>query len=185
MRRTILVTVFGALTLAACVSTYNVSEDVRQLSLGFTDPRWNGVTVPDGQQCLRFGGREPGTPEIEVGGIPATADALVVEYTDRSWGSVGWHGKIGFNIEPGTTTFVIPSVPGHSFDLPEGFFLIAEHRAPHWDVAGAYLPPCSGAGGLGNSYYATVKAIVKAKSEGKKPLLLAEDVIQMGNTSEH
>lgn len=172
-----MVTVFGTLTLTAC-SAYDVSENVRQLSLSFTDPRWDGGNVPDGQQCLRFGGREPGTPELKVGGIPATADALVVEYTDRSWGAVGWHGKIGFNIEPGVTTYVIPSVPGHSFDLPEGFYLIAEHRAPHWDVAGAYLPPCSG--GLGNSYYATVKAIVKAKSDDNKPLLLAENVIQMG-----
>ena len=180
MKKAILVTVFSAFILTACASRYNVSENVFQLSLSFTDPLWDGKNVPDGQQCHKFGGKEAGTPELKVRGIPATADALVVEYSDRSWGPIGGHGKIGYHIEAGTEAIVIPSVPGHSFNLPEGFFVVTEHMAPHWDAAGAYLPPCSGAGGLGNRYYATVNAIVKAKSEGEKPLLVAEGTIEMG-----
>ncbi len=147
MKKAILVTAFSAIILSACASQYNVSEDVQQLSLSFTDPIWDGKNVPDGQQCRRFGGKEAETPELKVVGIPIAADALVVEYGDRSWGSVGAHGKIGYHIEPGTQSIVIPSIPAHSFDLPDGFYLVDEHLAPHWDTAGAYLPPCSG--GLG------------------------------------
>lgn len=88
MKKTILVTVFSAFILIACASPYKESENVLQLSLGFTDP--------------------------------------------------------------------------------------------HWDAAGAYLPPCSGAGGIGHKYYAIVKAIVRAKSEDEKPLLVAKGTIQMG-----
>ncbi len=182
MRKAILLTVFSAFVLTACASRYDVAENMHQLNVSFTDPQWDGENVPDGQQCRQFGGKKSATPELKVEGIPATADALVVEYNDLSYGPMnhGVHGIIGFDIEPGTTTIVIPSVPGHSFDLPKGFFLVAEHRAPHWDAAGAYLPPCSGSGGLGSSYSATIKAIVKTKSEGEKHLLLAEGVIQMG-----
>jgi len=180
MIKVILFTVFCAIVLSACASRYNTSENVLQLGLSFTDSLWDGKNVPDGQQCRKFGGEKAGTPEIKVTGIPAIADALVVEYTDRSWGAVGAHGKIGYHIEPGAEAVVVPSIPGHSYDLPSGFFLVSEHQAPHWDVAGAYLPPCSGSGGLGNRYYATVKAIVRAKSEGEKPLLLAEETIEMG-----
>ena len=180
MKKTIWVAVFTAYILTACVTPYNVSENLLQLRLSFTNPQWDGETIPPGQQCQKFGGKASGTPQMKVEGIPIEADALVVEYTDRSWGPIGGHGKIGYYIEPGADTIVIPSVPGHSFDLPEGFFLVSEHAAPHWDTAGAYLPPCSGAGGVGNRYYAIVKAIVGAKSEGEKPLLVARGSIEMG-----
>ncbi len=182
MRKIILITVFSAVLLTACVSRYEVAENMFSLNVSFTDLQWDGKNVPEGQQCRKFGGKKSATPELKVEGIPATADALVVEYNDLSYSpmSNGGHGIIGYEIETGATSTIIPSVPGHSFDLPEGFFLITAHQAPHWDEAGAYLPPCSGFGGLGSSYSATVKAIVKARTEGEKPLLLAEDVISMG-----
>ena len=180
MIKAILITIFSAFILFACASPYVVSDNVHKLSISFSGSLWNGESVPDGQQCQKFGGNESATPELKVQQIPTKADALVVEYTDRSWGPVGGHGKIGYYIEPGIETVVIPSVPAHSFDLPEGFFLVAEHLAPHWDTAGAYLPPCSGAGGLGHRYYATVRAIAKASPEDGKPLLLAVGEIEMG-----
>lgn len=69
----------------------------------------------------------------------------------------GGHGKIGYRIPANASTVNIPSVTGHTFDLPKGFFLIEAQRAPKWDKVGAYLPPCSG--GKGNDYYITVKAV--------------------------
>lgn len=43
---------------------------------------------------------------------------------------------------------------------------------------GAYLPPCSG--GRGHSYYATVKAVYKARRAGEESRLLGERVIELG-----
>ena len=178
MSKVILATVFTAFMLTA--GAYNGSENVPQLNLSLADPRWDGENVPDGQQCRKFGGKKAETPALKVSEIPATTDALVVEYGDYSWGSDGGHGKIGYHIEPGTESIVIPSVPGHSFDLPEGFFLVKAHLAPHWDAAGAYLPPCSSGSGSGHIYYVVVKAIVRAKSEDEEHSLTAEGEIAIG-----
>ena len=90
----------------------------------------------------------------------------------------GGHGKIGYKISPGSKEITIPSVPGHSFELPETFFIVAPHQAPGWDIAGAYMPPCSG--GNGNNYYVTVKAV--DLDEGKKDSFKELDhvVLEMG-----
>jgi hypothetical protein len=73
---------------------------------------------------------------------------------------------------------VIPSVPGHNFDLPEGFFILSPHQAPNWDKAGAYQPPCSG--GNGNSYYATVNAVYQETPESNEFKLLGQAIIELG-----
>ena len=41
--------------------------------------------------------------------------------------------------------------------MPQNMFIHKEHKGLKRGNAGAYLPPCSG--GIGNSYYATVKAL--------------------------
>jgi hypothetical protein len=69
----------------------------------------------------------------------------------------GGHGKLGFVIAQNEGEILLPEVQGNQFGLPEGVFMVAPHRAPEWDNAGAYLPPCSG--GSGNEYYATVEAV--------------------------
>ena len=66
----------GAFTSAACAA------DAR-LEAQFADPAWDGVTVPDGYQCGKFGGTG-GSPPLRVSGIPAESDALVLEFSDRS-----------------------------------------------------------------------------------------------------
>ena len=103
-----------------------------------------------------------------------------MEYSDRDWPPMdeGGHGKIGYRIPEGTTEIVIPSVPGHTFNLPEGFFLVAGHQGSSWDKAGAYMPPCSG--GMGNRYYVTVKAVYQASLENKEFELLGQSVLELG-----
>lgn len=142
----------------------------------FADPAWNGKKAPDGQQCQKFGGKGV-SPELEVGGIPEGANAIVLEFSDRSYAPMdnGGHGMFGFEIEPRAGAVTVPSVPGHTFDLPPGFFLVREQQAPSWDQAGAYLPPCSG--GRGNAYYVTVKAVHR---QGEEIHELASVVLEMG-----
>ena len=146
------------------------------LQLSFVDGAWAGDEIPDGQQCQKFEGKGR-SPELEVSGIPEAADLLVVEFSDRSYAAMdkGGHGKIGFRIEPGSGTVTIPSVAGHTVDLPQGFVVVEEHQAPNWDKPGAYLPPCSG--GRGNEYYLTVRAVHKMGDEREE---LASASLEMG-----
>ena len=90
----------------------------------------------------------------------------------------GGHGKIGYTIAPGTVEATVPSVPGHTFSLPEGFFLVAAQTNPSWDKAGAYLPPCSG--GRGNYYYVTIKAVLQSPDKSQKTRVLATTKLELG-----
>ena len=147
------------------------------LEVAFVDPEWNGTSVPPGHQCQKFGGTY-GSPALRVSGIPERANALVLEFSDRSYAPMdhGGHGKLGFEIEAGSSAVEIPSAPPHRAVLPAGFWTVAQHGAPGWDKPGAYLPPCSG--GRGNAYYVTVKAIVR---DGEAVTELAQATLEMGS----
>lgn len=139
-----------------------------------TDSKWDGKTVPKGQQCDKFGGKAM-SPSLAVSGIPAEADALILAFDDRSYGPMnnGGHGQVIYKISKGADSVNVPSVPPHTFDLPNGFTMLAAHRAPTWDTAGAYMPPCSG--GNGNEYVVVVKAVImKGDNVGK--MLIKTDV---------
>ena len=156
------------------------SEPVHVLELAFADSEWNGDKVPSGQQCHRQGGENPSTPRIAVENIPEGTDAIILEFSDRTFSPMnnGGHGKIGFEISAGTKEVVIPSVPGHSFELPEGFFLVQEHKASSYDTAGAYMPPCSG--GTGHHYYVTIKAVKVLSKEDKTFVMLGQGILELG-----
>jgi methyltransferase (TIGR00027 family) len=158
----------------------SVKEPVGTFQVLFADPEWDGERVPKGQQCLRFGGNNPSTPSLVVKNIPRGTTAVIMEYSDKSYYPMdqGGHGKIGYCIADDKRYVTIPPVPGHSFDLPEGFFLVSRHRGGAWDRAGAYMPPCSG--GRGNLYYVTVKAVNNVRDDNKTFDVLDETVLQMG-----
>ena len=146
------------------------------LEVELADPSWDGVKVPDGQQCQKFGGQGE-SPALAVSGIPSGASHLVLEFSDRSYPPMdkGGHGKVAYAIEAGATAVTVPPVPGHTMELPPGFTLVEAQQAPQWDKAGAYLPPCSG--GRGNEYYVTVKAIHQMGDETHE---LASASVEMG-----
>ena len=150
------------------------------LELAFADSEWDGKTVPNGQQCQRQGGENPSTPKILIINIPEGSDAIIMEFSDRNYSPMddGGHGKIGFRLSEGTKEVVIPSIPGHSFNLPKDFFIIQEHQASSYDNAGAYMPPCSG--GIGNFYYVTVKAVKLLSEEDKTFILLGQGILELG-----
>ena len=162
-----------------CLSSEK-KEGTGDLHVSFADPDWDGKIVPTGQQCQKFGGNNPHSPRLTVKNIPNGANALIMEYSDRSYAPMdnGGHGRIGFIIAAGVSEVTVPSVPGHSYELPKGFFLVKEHLAPKWDKAGAYMPPCSG--GRGNSYYVTVKAVQRKSEDDLKGTVLAVGILEMG-----
>lgn len=157
---------------AAGALDYQPVAQQAELKASFADPAWDGKMVPKGSQCQRFGGKMPMSPAIKVSGIPQGADVIVLEYSDQSYAPMdnGGHGQIGYHIPSGAASVTLPAVPGHSYELPQGVFIIQEHQAPGWDKAGAYMPPCSG--GMGNWYYLTIKALAfdKANPGGSKQL---------------
>lgn len=150
---------------------------VAALEVSLADSGWTGTDLPEGQQCRRFGGKDPHAPALRVTNIPADADALILEFSDRDVARMdkGGHGKVGYRLTGEEEAF-IPAVPGHTEDLPARFFVVEMHRAPRWDVAGAYLPPCSG--GRGNNYFIDVKA-VKLGRDRKLERVIASTSVQM------
>lgn len=150
-----------------------LSANAAALEVKFADKTWDGIRIPEGQQCQKFGGNNPSTPQLIVTGIPVGSNGIVLEYSDRDSKKMdkGGHGQMRFTISPQSTRVEIPSVPGHSFELPPTFTMIEAHRGAGWDKDGAYMPPCSG--GKGHEYYLTVKSV-------KDDTVTAKTVIEMG-----
>ena len=122
----------------------------------------------------------PSTPALTVSGIPAGANAIIVELNDATYQPLsydGGHGKIGFWITGGGQA-TLRAVPGGTKAMPAGVFLEAKNRATGGWASEGYLPPCSG--GNGNMYFADVKAVYKAKSDGEASKLLAQGRIDLG-----
>ena len=169
------------LTLFDCVvlCASDTASNATPLQVSFADANWDGKKIPKGQQCKRFGGNGS-TPRLTIKNIPPEASAIILEYSDRDNGLMdnGGHGKIGYKIQPGTNEVTISSVPGHTFTLPEGFYLVAAHGNPSWDTAGAYMPPCSG--GQGNLYYVTIKAVIQPTSKDEKAKVLGTAELNLG-----
>ena len=182
MKKTILTILFAAVLFVfscAIVSAAGPTSGTDKLQVAFSDSKWDGKTIPYGQQCNRDGGKGS-TPGLIIKNIPSEANALVFEYSDRSYAPMdnGGHGKIGYLIQPGTAEVTVPPVQGNTLSLSEGFFHIAAHSNPSWDKAGAYLPPCSG--GRGNSYYVTIKAVVQSTNKDEKLKILGTTKLNLG-----
>ena len=159
---------FTSLIIASSFSAYASAIEVK-----LADAAWDGVKIPTGQQCQKFGGNHPATPKLNVSGIPEGSDLIVLEYSDRDSKKMnnGGHGRMSFAIDATVTNVEIPTVAGHSFQLPESFTMIEKHRGAGWDKEGAYMPPCSG--GKGHAYYVTVKTM-------KGKMVTAQTVLEMG-----
>ena len=178
----IILSLIGTLILAGCnssASTYTPVDSVSTLTISFEDAAWDGKIVPEDQICKRYGG-EGATPALKVSDIPVEANALIVEFSDGSYKPMdnGGHGKIGIMLADHSGEIVVPIVAGETESMPPNLFMEQAHKAKGVGEAGAYLPPCSG--GQGNRYYATVKAVYIAQSDGEESKLLAEAVIEMG-----
>ncbi|MBD5770506.1 hypothetical protein [Marinomonas colpomeniae] len=134
---------------------------------------WDGKTVPAAEQCQKFGGLSPATPELSLMGLPKGTNTIVMEYSDRDSKGMnnGGHGQISYKLTSTEPSAEIPAMLGHTFDLPAPFTMIAAHRGPGWDKAGAYMPPCSG--GKDHAYYVTIKAVEGAN-------VLATTVLELG-----
>lgn len=151
-----------------------------ELSITFTDPAWDGGKIPKGQHCKKFGGNGS-TPPLKISGIPAGANAIIVEFNDASFpklSSNGGHGKIGWKITGGDEATLKP-VLGGTNEMPDGTWLVKKNRATGAWKSPGYLPPCSG--GRGNKYVAVVKAVKIAEGDDSGDVtVLGEGKIKLG-----
>ncbi|MDR9500080.1 MAG: hypothetical protein RI556_12960 [Hydrogenovibrio sp.] len=159
------------------LSTASVAEEPVQWQAEISEYGWDGETIPDGQQCQRFGGVMPATPEIRVRNLPRQVNMVIAEYSDRDHEPMdhGGHGRMGFTVTPNEPFLKLPKVRGHTFRMPKGAMILEPHRNPKRDKAGAYMPPCSG--GKGHEYYVTLKAVY---FDGKNVESFGEQVMELG-----
>ncbi|NQZ89888.1 MAG: hypothetical protein HRT54_20150 [Colwellia sp.] len=171
------------LTLSLLITTFCItsatatSGQIKKLDVEFADTDWNGIAVPQGQQCLKFGGDKPATPRLKISDVPAGTTAIIMEYSDKAYKPMdnGGHGKLAYRVGPYTTHFIIPAIKGHTFELPATFYSVSAHQGPDWDKAGAYMPPCSG--GNKHPYQVLVKAV---KQQGPQVTIFVQQVLEMG-----
>ncbi|MBL4807691.1 MAG: hypothetical protein JKY31_10435 [Rhodobacteraceae bacterium] len=117
---------------------------------------WDGIDVPDGQQCALFDGNGS-TPPMELSNLSDGTVLVHVEFNDLSYQPLsenGGHGTIGFDVSGASAA--LPSVPGLTNELPAGIQVVRAARSGGQYASDGYLPPCSG--GRGNSYSADVIA---------------------------
>lgn len=173
----VLITAFSGY-LFAQERNYMPTEHLVKLEVSFADKAWDGITVPEGEQCSMFGGNGS-SPSLIVSNIPDGVNALIISFSDRSFkaNDNGGHGIIGIWLEEGQKSVTVPSVLAESLEMPEGMFIEANFRSNR-GKSGAYLPPCSG--GRGNEYYATIKAVYRSDNDTEESMLLGESIIEMG-----
>ncbi|MEO9274603.1 hypothetical protein ABFY09_07060 [Marinomonas sp. 5E14-1] len=159
--------------LAISLGLSAISSGALAFDAKLTDAFWDGSTVPAAEQCQKFGGTSPATPALTLSKLPKGTDVIVMEYSDRDSQNMnnGGHGQMSYTLASSVSEVEIPSVLGHTYALPAPFKMIAEHRGPGWDKAGAYMPPCSG--GKDHAYYVTIKAMGDNK-------VLEQTVLELG-----
>jgi hypothetical protein len=175
----VLIIFVGLGLLAGCVSSdYKAVKNLAELKVSFVDSSWDGNKIPEGQHCKKFGG-DGSTPSLKIENIPSESNAVIVEFSDRSFFLMnhGGHGSIGMWLESQQTAVVMPSVAGETTIVPDKVFIEKQHRGTR-GKDGAYLPPCSG--GRGNHYYAEVKAVFKDEINKKESKLLGSGEVYLG-----
>ena len=153
--RTLLLTT----TLVAALALPTAGLAQSALSVKFTDPAWDGKTVPKAATCSIDGNTGAMTPALELSGVPDGTAKITESFNDETYTPMdhGGHGVLGFDVTPSGGMVQIPSVPGESDQLPAGVSVVTKNRGTgNYDKPG-WLPPCSG--GHGNLYTMDVTAL--------------------------
>ncbi|MFV0662623.1 hypothetical protein [Denitromonas sp.] len=179
--KAIIISAIVAAVISGCVSGGGyrpVSDQLPSLTVAFADSAWTGNAIPNEGVCSNFGGKDM-SPALKVSGIPAGANAIIIQFNDRDYGplsSGGGHGTLGYWVTG--TSATLPAVKGFGTDVPDGVFIEAPAYGTGAYRSPGYLAACSG--GRGHTYEAVIKAVYKAKKSGEESRLLAESVLAIG-----
>lgn len=93
-------------------SSYRMNlEPGVQLTVQFADAAWDGREIPVDGRCRQCGGRGR-SPALRIGGLPAAANDVIVEFNDLRIPDLarnGGHGTLAV-ATGGQPTVVLPSV---------------------------------------------------------------------------
>jgi phosphatidylethanolamine-binding protein (PEBP) family uncharacterized protein len=134
------------------------------LKAGFSDSKWDGMTVPKDEVCSNFNNNVSGsTPPLKISNIPTGTAKLVFTYSDKTFTKLdnGGHGILSYKVAADAKEINVPAQQGETFELVSGFEVVTAHTGTRFNKApGAYLPPCSG--GKGNTYKVGIEALDSA-----------------------
>lgn len=174
---TLIILAFFVLSGCGSSSPPPKHEPQVNLTVQFTDAGWDGKVIPVDGRCRDCGGRGR-SPKMRIGGLPAEANEVIVEFNDRRITDLarnGGHGALGMETG-GLEEVVLPSVREETMSLPAGVRCVSKHRCVFYGhKAGAFKAPCGC--GQGNDYWATVKAV---RRDGDRTKVLAKIEIPLG-----
>ena len=170
-----------AIGFSGCAGNYEPVPNMAKLNVEITDSKWDGQTIPKGQECRVLGGKGF-MPTFSISNIPKGTNAIILEMNDEDnqlLSNNGGHGKIGYWITTKSSTVTLPSVEGETTsNLPTNVFIETASRSTNRYSTNGFLPPCSG--GRGHMYSLDVKAVYKAKNDDEKSKLLGTSHIKLG-----
>lgn len=148
-----------------------------QLKVEFLDAGWDGLEIPFQGRCGDCGGGGR-SPTLRIGGLPAEANEVVVEFNDlriKDLATNGGHGTLAVGTG-GKDSVLLPSVREETMKLPQGVRCVRKHRCVFYGhKEGAFKAPCGC--GQGNEYVAKVMAVHR---EGEKIKVLAQKEVPLG-----
>jgi hypothetical protein len=133
------------------------------LSVQFSDSKWDGITVPKDEICSNYNTKAGSTPPLKISNIPSNTAKIVFTYSDKTFTKMdnGGHGILSYKVDANEVE--VPALMGETFELADGFEVVTAHTGTRFKkTPGAYLAPCSG--GKGNTYKVEINAVDSANN---------------------
>jgi hypothetical protein len=133
------------------------------LSVQFSDSKWDGITVPKDEICSNYNTKAGSTPPLKISNIPSNTAKIVFTYSDKTFTKMdnGGHGILSYKVDANEVE--VPALMGETFELADGFEVVTAHTGTRFKkTPGAYLAPCSG--GKGNTYKVVINAVDSANN---------------------
>jgi hypothetical protein len=154
-----------ALLITGCVATKKV--EIAELKKGSSesikvnDSRWDGISIPGGEQGKYCGGKDPHFPSLtfDLKGLCQQFNSKIIGIKmyayDVNWRD-GHHGKWSYDFDSDANIFISPKIPSETKNLPKGVKGISGHTAGSRFSPGYYLAPSSCVVGGGHKYFTDI-----------------------------
>lgn len=158
--------IWVALLTIGCVASNKL--EIAELNKGeikvikVNDSRWDGISVPEGEQGKYCGGKNPHFPSLIFNlkvlnhRFKSKIIGIKMYAYDVDWRG-GHHGRWRYEFDSDTNIFISPKVPSETKNMPEGVKGISAHTAGSKFASGYYLAPSSCVAGGGHKYFTDIR----------------------------